>query len=497
MKKILYIITTSLLYLLLSVFMKPGIVSAANYPVGTLIRVAGKPDIYYVGSDYYKYKIPDVATFRSWYSDFSGVKTISLLDFTSYKTSKYNVTVEPIKQLVKFSNSNKVYLVDAGATLKWISDEKTAVTYYGTNWNKHIITLPSKDFNDYQFGEDLTISSKYSKTYAVAISSTIDAELRNRGIIDVKKSSTGMVAGGEELEPLLRSLTENLSANLQPSFHTRTNNYFINAKFTESALKLRPLATDTFLSVYVNGTPVPTYESINLALSIGTNYYTIRVVNQQGTENVYSLEVLRATPNEDNYIRRMTENLRGNFTPGFSPETYDYDLVAEYDENVLKLNILAEDTFDTVYINEKKLSGSYRGTVSIPLKYGENKITIRVHAQKGSSRYYTITVNHYQYPRLGDNDLSSLKTNFLHGFDRPFDPKHSIYNIVADVDVSRFYVSARAKDRNARVIIQGTQTTGKYVNLHYGDNEVKVIVELPNAPEFSKTYTINVYRELD
>ncbi|EKE07116.1 MAG: collagenolytic protease [uncultured bacterium] len=495
MKKYLLISTTYILYVLLSVFMKPGMVAAASYPVGTLIKVANKADIYYVGSDSYKYKIPDEATFRSWYSDFSGVKNVSLADFNFYRTAKYNVTVEPVKQLVKFANSTKVYLVDAGATLRWISDEKTAQTYYGSDWYKNILILPSKDFNDYKFGSDLNISTKFSKTYAAALSTSIDAELRNRGII-ASKVSTGMVAV-VELEPLLRSLTENLSARLQPSFNTRTNNYFINAKFTETSFTLKPLATDTDLNVYVNGTPVATYASINLALSIGTNNYTIKVVNQNGTENVYTLEVLREGPNENNYIRSISENLRDKFTPGFKAETRKYDLVAQYDESILNLNILAEDTLTNIYVNDKKLSSGYKGTASISLNYGDNKVTIRSVSQNGATTYYEIAVKRYQYPKLGDNDLASLKTNFVGGFFPAFDSKHSIYFISADADVERFLVTAKAKNSKARVIIDGTQTTSKYVTLDYGENNIKVVVEIPDAPEFNKTYTLKVYRELE
>jgi len=493
MKKYFSITTISFLYVLLSVFVKPGVVSATSYSTGSLIKLANKATIYYVASDNLKYAIPDEVTYKSWYDNFSTVKTVSNKDFNSFRTAKSVVTVKPIKNLVKFSNSNQVYVVDSGATLRWLVNENVAKMYFGADWSKKIITLPSSNLSNYIVGTSVDGVNIFSKTRASSMSGTIDDELRNRNII-ANSNTSYSVAGTTELEPLLRSMKENLRASLQPGFNSRVNNYFITADFTDTSFTLTPLATDTDLQVFVNGVSVDIYKSINLALAIGENNFTIRVVNQQSTENVYTLQVLREKANDNYYIRTMTENLRDNLDPSFNTSVFDYSLKAEYDENVLNLRILAEDTLETVYVNEQKLSGSHTGTASILLKYGENKVTIRVVAENGANKYYNLTVTRYQYPKLGANDLSYLKTNFSSRIYPVFDPKTSVYYLRVTEDESRITISAKAINNKAHVIIDGSNVSSKSITIPYGESVITVSVELVDAPEFTKTYKIRVYR---
>ncbi len=491
MKKYLSISTISVMCILLSIFMRPGVVSATTYTTGSLIKLANKATIYYVASDKFKYAIPNEITYKSWYDNFSNVKTVSTKDFNSFKTSKNLVTIHPVKQLVKFANSNKIYVVDSGAVLRWVKDEQTAKKYFGPNWYKNIVILPQTDFTNYSFGADIESNTIFSKTRSSNISSDIDSELKNRKLI---ATNSFVTLTSVDSEPFLKSLQENLKAGLQPGFNYAVNNYFLTANFAESALTLKLLTVDKNDKLFVNDIEIVDVSKINLSLVVGKNNFVIKVVNSTGKENIYTLEVLREKSSDNNYIKYITENLSDNIDPKFDNSIKEYDINAGYDENVLKLKVQAEDKKTTVYINEQKLSAGYYGTSNILLDNGENKITIRLIAENGANRYYYLIVNHNKYPKLGDTDLSSLKTNFQSRVYPVFNPKTSVYYLRVTEDESRIIVSAKSNNNKAHVIIDGSKTASKNISISYGESIISVSVELVGAPEFTKTYKIRVYR---
>lgn len=495
MKKYFQISILSVLYVLLSIFLKPEVVSASSYGPGSLIKLSNKSTIYYVASDKVKYAIPNEVTYKSWYSDFSDVNVVSTADFNSFKTSKSLVTIRPIKQLIKFPNSNKVYVIDSGAILRWLVDEETAKKYFGDTWYKIIVILPQSDFTSYNFGEDIDNNTIFSKSRASTLSSDIDAELRNRKVLaTVSSSKSSLAPNSSNSETLLKYLQENLKAATQPRFSSIINNYYLNANFAEETLTLKLAAVDKNNKIFVNGTPVENATNINLSLVVGKNNYVIKVVNSTGKENTYNLEVLREKSSGNNYIKSITENLRDSISPKFDSSVKEYNIRSEYYENILKLGVQADDKKTKVYVNDQELSSGYRGTAIILLANGENKIAIRLVAENGANRYYYLTVTHYQYPKLGDNDLSSLKTSFDSRIYPAFSPKHTIYYLRLGEDEDKMQITAKTSNSRAHVTIDGSNVTSKYVSIPYGESVVSTSVELIGAPEFTKTYKIRIYR---
>ena len=59
----------------MSGFVAPTTKAAAS--AGDLIKKDGLSAVYYLGDDGKRYVFPNEATYKSWYSDFSGVVTIS------------------------------------------------------------------------------------------------------------------------------------------------------------------------------------------------------------------------------------------------------------------------------------------------------------------------------------------------------------------------------------------------------------------------------------
>ncbi len=142
-----------------------GAVYALNFaPVakaaspGDLIKMDGNPAVYYLGSDSKRYVFPNEKTYNTWYSGFSSVVTVSQSELESYPIGG-NVTYRPGTRLVKITTDPKVYAVEPGGVLRWITTEQIAMDLYGSNWNQKIDDVPDAFFVNYTVGSDLTSST--------------------------------------------------------------------------------------------------------------------------------------------------------------------------------------------------------------------------------------------------------------------------------------------------------------------------------------------------
>ena len=121
---------------------------------GDLIKMEGLSSVYYLGEDGKRYVFPNESTYFSWYSDFSGVVTITASELQSYHLGG-NVTVRPGTTLVKITTDPSVYAVEANGVLRKIQNESQAAALYGTDWNQRIIDLADSFFTNYTIGQPI------------------------------------------------------------------------------------------------------------------------------------------------------------------------------------------------------------------------------------------------------------------------------------------------------------------------------------------------------
>lgn len=153
--------------------------SSANalvpFSSGMLIKASG-PAVYYFSESGKRLVFPTERTFKTWYSDFSSVMTISDAELASISLGG-NVTYRPGVKLVKITTDPKVYAVSNGGTLRHISSEALAVTLYGTDWNTKVDDVPDAFFTNYFVGAPITSASDFVPSQMTASAPTIDAEL--------------------------------------------------------------------------------------------------------------------------------------------------------------------------------------------------------------------------------------------------------------------------------------------------------------------------------
>ncbi len=125
--------------------------TSASAQAGDLIKMDGLSAVYFLGADGKRYVFPDQSSYFSWYSDFSGVITVSATELQSYPLG-YNVSIRPGTRLVKITTDPKVYAVEPGGHLRWIQSEADALALYGADWAKMVV-----DVNDSFFINSYTI----------------------------------------------------------------------------------------------------------------------------------------------------------------------------------------------------------------------------------------------------------------------------------------------------------------------------------------------------
>ncbi len=121
--------------------------SEAAVAPGELVK-ASLAALYYVGNDGKRYVFPNEKTYKTWWSDFSTVKTITDSELAAVAIGG-NVTYRPGAQLVKITTDPKVYMVGANAQLHSIADEATALALFGSNWATKIQDVPDAFFTNY------------------------------------------------------------------------------------------------------------------------------------------------------------------------------------------------------------------------------------------------------------------------------------------------------------------------------------------------------------
>jgi hypothetical protein len=123
--------------------------------VGDLIKSSLSTSVYYYGSDNKRHLFPNEKTYKSWYTDWSNIKTVTVSQLQGISLG-HNATVRPGTVLVKIQTDPKVYAVEPNGLLRWVPTEARATTLYGSAWATKIIDVPLVFWVDYSFGSDIT-----------------------------------------------------------------------------------------------------------------------------------------------------------------------------------------------------------------------------------------------------------------------------------------------------------------------------------------------------
>lgn len=145
----------------------------SSVQAGDLIKSSENSAVYYYGADGKRHAFPNERVYKSWYVDFSGVKTISASELADITLGK-NVTYKPGVKMIKLQTVPKVYAIGRGGVLRWVQSEELARSLYGADWNKKIDDVSDALFTDYMEGSVISSASDFSPSGETASVSLID-----------------------------------------------------------------------------------------------------------------------------------------------------------------------------------------------------------------------------------------------------------------------------------------------------------------------------------
>lgn len=166
-----------------------------NFSPGDLIRGSAVNTVYYFAPDGKRYVFPNEKTYFTWYADFSGVKTITDGQLSAIPLGK-NITYRPGYKMVKITTDPKVYAVEQGGILRWVTTQEIAETLYGMNWKNRIDDVPDAFFTNYQIGTPITSSAAYDPQDTMTLTPNIAIDKQfdeTQATVTISSVSNGFV----------------------------------------------------------------------------------------------------------------------------------------------------------------------------------------------------------------------------------------------------------------------------------------------------------------
>lgn len=209
-------------------------------------------------------------------------------------------------------------------------------------------------------------------------------------------------------------------------------------------------------------------------LKTGINKYELTVTAEDGSIEIYKLEITREKNNNNNLTSIEVKNGEKiyNLTPVFDSSNLEYNVTL--DEGISTITISAVPEVNTT--TYKLLDGT-------AVKLGNNKKRIMAIAEDGTTKTYTI--NLYR-PASSNNYLKDI--NLSAGTLSPnFDKEESNYEVELDNNVSTFTITGIKDNALAKVYCNG-----KY-SLNVGSNEITITVTSETGEV--RSYNLNVIRK--
>ena len=388
----------------------------------------------------------------------AGTFSASISDTTVEVGDTFTVTIKVSNgagmYLVSTSNSN--VSVASGSTYEFIENGSTTVTLKANKTGTVNITASADDITDSDTEGEITGSKTFSVTIKSASSgnSSSSSGSDNRGSNSSSGNSSSSNGDDEEetTAPTFREVNETVyvtdsGINVRSSYSTSSSSIgTLNAgdELTRTGVATSAVGGITWSRI--------TYEGRTAYVS--SSYLTTEKPEESNNKALSSLTI-------DGYT----------LTPEFSSNITEYTLNVPEDVTSLEIDAVPEDDNAEVEI-----------TGNDGLLDGVNTVEIRVIAEDGTARTYTISVTKGEFSTIGLSELS------VDGY--TLNPAFStdIYEYtleIHDLTVTSLDVNAVADQENASVEIVGN------TELKPGENIITILVKSEDGSEIG-TYQIIV-----
>ncbi len=121
---------------------------------GDLVRCPDFSSVYFLAHDGKRYVFPNEQIYKSWYSDFDAVKTISCANLGLLPLGD-RVMYQPGTSLVKIPSDPSVFVIEDNDIVREIPDEATAVALFGNDWSSRVDDVSEAFWSSFTQGEPL------------------------------------------------------------------------------------------------------------------------------------------------------------------------------------------------------------------------------------------------------------------------------------------------------------------------------------------------------
>lgn len=272
-----------------------------------------------------------------------------------------------------------------------------------------------------------------------------------------------------------RSTNNNLSSlsvNIgNISFNKDTTSYRLTTK--SSSVNITATKEDTKATI--------TGDIGSKGLNIGTNTFRINVVAENGSKKTYTITIVRESDQKQD-TTPGNKNSNNNLSSLFVTNTN-----IAFDKNTTVYNLTTTASSTYISASRETTTATITGdTGKHDLKVGKNQFIIRVIAENGSKKTYTINITREE-SKSNNNYLKSLT---LSNGSINFKKTTTEYNINVAKDIDKITIGATLEDSKSSFENGFGPRT---INLSLGNNTVYIRVRSESGQV--RTYTLNINRD--
>jgi len=353
-------------------------------------------------------------------------------------------------------------------------------TSFGKTSKKIAFLSSSEDFN-------ISANSGIMKfTFTVLKTGTTVVKTEDLEVSDGKGSLVTVSDASLSInitEPVPKSTNANLSS-------LSVNGYNLSPTFAKDTLNYNVTVPHNVGSVVINATPedrnarVANTGSKTLQAAGTQSKFTIVVTAEDGvTKKSYVVNIDReaapAVASNDNTLKNLSVD-GYTMSPAFNKNTLTYSVSVPNSATEVMINALA---------NNAKAKVEVTGNTN--LKVGENTVSVKVTAEDGSVKTYTVKVTREKEdePVVTLDGDATLKSLSISGYtlSPTFNKNTNVYSINVGENITGLDVDAIPSSNKAKVEVIGNK------NWKYGVNNVSIVVTAENGNK--NTYIVNVNRK--
>lgn len=377
-------------------------------------------------------------------------------------------------------NYNDYFLQDVSSDVRIISnnDKLSSLSITGGSINFNTDTLTYSTTID---SSSATISATAADSNAV-VTGTGNVSLNygnNTFNITVRsEAGTTRTYTINVNRPDNRSTNNNLSSlsvdigNI--SFNKNTTSYKLTTKI--SSVNISATKEDSKSTI--------TGDVGNKSLSIGTNTFRINVIAENGSTKTYTITIVRqsdgsnpTTPTTPSGNKNSNNNLSSLIVTNTN---------IVFDKNTTVYNLTTEASSTYISAARETTTSTISGDIGKhDLKIGKNQFIIRVTAENGNKKIYTINITR----ESGKSTNNYLKSINLSDGNIDFKKTTTTYNINVDNNIGKITIDANLDDSKSSFENGFGPRT---INLSLGNNTVYIKVKSESGQV--RTYTLYINR---